>query len=236
MSSVTHHGIGRWHPDQQVRLDLRRALGFTVLLIVALAVGRALLERHPALDPLHWVAYGCAAVVLVSGVAATRSASRELSRLAARRGGAPAATAMRLIVQIIGYLLTLMAVLTGLKIDLSQFLVGGALTGVVIGIAAQQSLASFFAGLVIQLNRPFRAGDYVRVHSGAVGGPHEGVVADVSLMYTTLSTHDGPLHIPNSALLTAAIAPEATPAPDPEVSAGQPPPPPVPQDPTQPGA
>ena len=38
-------------------------------------------------------------------------------------------------IQIVGYLFTLFAVFDVLNVDLSQFLVGGALTGVIIGIA-----------------------------------------------------------------------------------------------------
>jgi small-conductance mechanosensitive channel len=53
-------------------------------------------------------------------------------------------------------------------------------------------------------------GQRVRVVGGAVGA-QEGVVTSVGLVYTTLATDDGPLNIPNSALLGAAIGPAAAP-------------------------
>jgi hypothetical protein len=43
--------------------------------------------------------------------------------------------------------------------------------------------------------------------SGAINGPHTGVVVSAGLLYTMLETADGPLNIPNSALLAAAVGP-----------------------------
>ena len=99
------------------------------------------------------------------------------------------------------------AVLAVLNVDLSQFLVGGALTGVVLGIAAQQALGNFFAGLVLLLARPYRVADEVTVYSGAVNGPHGGTIADIGLLYTSLQVKHGLMKIPNSVLLGAAVGP-----------------------------
>src|SRR5690242_20246984 len=84
-----------------------------------------------------------------------------------------------------------------------QLLVGGALTGVIVGIAAQQPLSNLFAGLVLLITRPLAVGQWVRIHSGALGGPLEGSVIEMGLIYTTLSTEHEILHIPNSGLLNA---------------------------------
>ena len=46
---------------------------------------------------------------------------------------------------------------------------GGAITGVVVGIAAQQTLGNFFAGLVLLFARPYVPGQRVPVTSGAMG-------------------------------------------------------------------
>ena len=54
----------------------------------------------------------------------------------ATRSGA-AAGPLRFLVQVVGYLLVAIGVLDVVGVDLSQFLVGGAVTGVVIGIAAR---------------------------------------------------------------------------------------------------
>jgi small-conductance mechanosensitive channel len=114
---------------------------------------------------------------------------------------------VRLVVSIIGYVCVAIAMLETLGVNLSQVLVGGAVTGVIIGIAAQQSLGNVFAGLVMVVTRPFVVGDHVVIHSGGLGGPHEGRVGEMGLVYLTLETEVGLLRLPNSAVLNSAVAP-----------------------------
>jgi small-conductance mechanosensitive channel len=98
-------------------------------------------------------------------------------------------------------------------VPLHRLLLGGALTGVVIGIAAQQALGNVFAGLVLLVARPFNVGDAIRVRSGSLGGELTGTVTGMGLTYVTLSTADGALAVPNNALLASAIGrlPDPTP-------------------------
>jgi hypothetical protein len=86
--------------------------------------------------------------------------------------------------------------------------------GVIVGIAAQQSLANLFAGLVLMFAHPFRVGSHVRFRAGALGGQMEGFVSDVGLTYVRLETDDGPALLPNAQALAAAImtVPEHGPA------------------------
>jgi small-conductance mechanosensitive channel len=92
-------------------------------------------------------------------------------------------------------------------VNLANLLVGGAVTGVVVGIAAQQTLGNFFAGLVLLFARPYIPGQRVKIRSGALGGPFEGVITGSGLMYTNIDTAEGPISIPNSALLASAVGP-----------------------------
>lgn len=98
---------------------------------------------------------------------------------------------------------TISLYLLGIRPD--KLLVGGAVTGVLIGIAAQQSLANLFAGLVLLFASPFRVGDHVRFRAGALSGEIEGVVTDLSLAYVRLQTAQGPMLLPNSQALAAAV-------------------------------
>jgi small-conductance mechanosensitive channel len=86
-----------------------------------------------------------------------------------------------------------------------QLLVGGAVTGVLLGIAAQQSLSNVFAGLVLLFASPFRVGDRVRFRAGALSGEIEGIVTDLSLTYVRLETEEGQILLPNSQALNAAV-------------------------------
>lgn len=59
---------------------------------------------------------------------------------------------------------------------------------IVIGLAAQSTLANFIAGLSLIFYRPFRLGDRIQVN--APTGLETGIVEDVSLGYTVLQTFD----------------------------------------------
>jgi small-conductance mechanosensitive channel len=98
---------------------------------------------------------------------------------------------------------TISLYLLGVKPD--KLLVGGAVTGVLLGIAAQQSLGNLFAGLVLLFAGPFRVGDHVRFRAGALSGEIEGVVTDLSLAYVRLDTAQGQMLLPNSQALAAAV-------------------------------
>jgi small-conductance mechanosensitive channel len=125
---------------------------------------------------------------------------------------------------IVRYVLLLAGVFTVLASSLAllgvsprQLLVGGAVTGVLLGIAAQQSLGNVFAGLVLLFASPFRVGDRVRFRAGALSGQIEGVVTDLSLTYVSVQTDEGRVLLPNSQVLAAAVmlVPEVTNAPAP---------------------
>ncbi len=148
-------------------------------------------------------------VSAVSGLVAVRSAAHEVAGLVQPRGGPAAAGAVRLLVLVAGCLLEAVVVLGLLQVPVERLLLSGAITGVALGIAAQQSLSNAFAGLVLLIARPFVIGEQVTVRGGPLGGPYDGQVAAIGLLYTTLLTTEGPLHLPNSGLLAAATGPRA---------------------------
>ena len=92
-----------------------------------------------------------------------------------------------------------------LAVPVQHLLIGGALAGVILGIAVQQALGNLFAGLVLLLARPFTVGERVRVRAGSLAGIFEGLVISVSLAYVTIETDDGPINVPNSVMVAAGI-------------------------------
>jgi small conductance mechanosensitive channel len=88
---------------------------------------------------------------------------------------------------------TSIAVVLGLwKVDLTGLLVGAGFLGIVVGMAARQTLGSVLAGFVLMFARPFEIGDWVVV------GDYEGVVTDISIVNTRVQTFDGEyVMIPN---------------------------------------
>jgi small-conductance mechanosensitive channel len=110
-------------------------------------------------------------------------------------------------------------------------LLGGALTSVFVGIAAQQSLSNVFAGMVLLLARPFRVGDTIMLRAGALGGELTGTVTDIGITYVRLDTGGSVMSVPNSQVLNAVVGPQ----PQPHPPAAVPVSPPEDDQPTPPG-
>ncbi len=114
---------------------------------------------------------------------------------------------VRYVTILIGLSVVILVALSMLGFGVAQLVVGGAVTGVLITIAAQQSLSNLFAGVMLQFAQPFRVGDQVRIRSGALAGTIEGTVVDLSITYVRLDTDDGTILLPNSQVLAAAVSP-----------------------------
>jgi small-conductance mechanosensitive channel len=225
--------------DVRTRPNLKRAIPAVLVALASFGFGDhlggfartrdttfAMFDRTLSLSKgqVSVLVLGLSVVFLVAGVIATRSVAGELGRVSEARGGVAAGSAVRLICVIGGYGIVALAVLSLLRVNLANLLVGGAVTGVVVGIAAQQTLGNFFAGLVLLFARPYVPGQRVKIRSGAMGGPFDGVILGAGLMYTVIDTDEGVISMPNSGLLAAAIGPSdgpaevAEPAPAPSAS------------------
>ena len=158
------------------------------------------------------VVVGSAAFLVFGLIAALGISAQVRSGLQPVVGQAHAGV-IRYVLVLIGFFTILTTTLLIGRIPVSQLLVGGAITGVLLGIAAQQSLANLFAGLVLLFARPFRVGDRVRFRSGALSGQIEGTVTDISLTYVRLDTEEGRVLLPNAQALAAAVVlvPDPTP-------------------------
>jgi small-conductance mechanosensitive channel len=97
-------------------------------------------------------------------------------------------------------------------LDPRTLAVGGAITAVVLGLAAQQTMGNLIAGLVLISVRPFKVGDRVRLQAGALAGQVEGVVASLGLLYTTFAQGQDSIMVPNNVVLSAAVVPLREPA------------------------
>ena len=194
--------------EERIRPNFRKAVLAGLVALAALVVGNVLGDIHSDSLDDKLIAISCAVGVLVLGVIATRSAASEVERVTAARAGATASTPLRVVCLLIGYVTVILGALDVIDVPLGHLLVGGAVTGVIIGIAAQQALGNLFAGLVLLLSRPYVPGERILIRSGALGGPLEGMVTSVGLLYTTLRGNDGIIiNIPNAGLLAAAVGP-----------------------------
>lgn len=76
----------------------------------------------------------------------------------------------------------------GLRALGTALLAGVSVVGIVLGVAAQNTLGNAIAGLALLVYRPFQVGDRLQVQAPA--GPETGVVESVTLGYTVLVTFD----------------------------------------------
>jgi hypothetical protein len=196
--------------DAMHRPDFRRAIVCGVIALAAPGVVlwlKTIRATHLSAQ-IAW--YACIGACALFGVIAVRSAANEVGRMVRPRGGPGVAGVLRLLITLAGYIAVLATVLDMLGVQLGNLLLSGAITGVIVGIAAQQSLGNAFAGLVLLFSRPFAVGDTITVSSGALGGEHRGEVVAITMMFTVLETKDGPLSLPNSGVLAAATSRRTT--------------------------
>jgi small-conductance mechanosensitive channel len=188
------------------RSHLTLAAFALVVAIVAFSVSGALGDIHGTLRE-KLIAFGAGALFVVASVVATRAAATEVYEVVGLRTGPRHAGVLRWMVMVVGYLILLITALGLFAVPVKQLIVGGALTGVIVGIAAQQALGNVFAGVVLLIARPFSVGDAIRIKAGNLGGVTEGTVSAMGMTYVTLLTDEGPVSMPNSGVLAAAVGP-----------------------------
>jgi len=104
------------------------------------------------------------------------------------------------------YVILGLGVLSALNINLNGLLAAGAVLGVVVGVAAQTSLSSVFAGIVLLMARPFTVGSWIHLRTYLFGGyDFSGVVTQIGVVYTTMDVGGRLVRIPNSAALASAL-------------------------------
>ncbi len=200
--------------ESHVRPDFRKALACALTAVIALVVGHLIGGPHARHVHVRIAVYICAVLMVGFGALATRLFAAEIARVSEARSGAATATPLRVFTLLVGYLAVVLSAFDLLDVPIEHLLVGGAVTGIIVGIAAQQSLGNVFAGLVLLFARPYVPGERILVRSGALGGPFEGTVTTVGLLYTTMSIDGATVNLPNSGLLAAAVGPAPVPPPD----------------------
>ena len=95
-----------------------------------------------------------------------------------------------------------LVVLQTLGYSISGVLAFGGIGGIAVGFAAKDLLANFFGGLMIFLDRPFTAGDWIRSPDREI----EGTVEHVGWRLTIIRTFDKrPLYIPNAVFANISV-------------------------------
>lgn len=100
-------------------------------------------------------------------------------------------------------------ILTIWKISLTPLFASAGIVGIAIALAAKDTLANFFGGISIFLDRTYKLGDYIIVDSG-----ERGEVVEIGIRSTRIKTRDDVMiTIPNSILANSKIINESAPIP-----------------------
>ncbi len=94
-------------------------------------------------------------------------------------------------------------------VDLTPLFASAGIAGIAVALAAKDTLANFFGGISIFVDRVFAVGDYI-----IIDDTDRGEVVDIGIRSTRIKTRDDVLiTIPNSILANAKIVNESAPQP-----------------------
>ncbi|NHX35995.1 MULTISPECIES: mechanosensitive ion channel family protein [Halolamina] len=165
------------------------ATALTAMFLVTVWRAGWLLEQGFAqIDPSRQqvVAIVLSGVIFVAAYLLTRFTKNSIRRLSKERGAITdhQQEVAHHIVQLLIFGLAVLVVLGIWRVDPSQLLLGAGAAGIVIGLAARQTLGAVLAGFVVLFSRPFDLGDWVII------GDEEGIVTDISVFNTQIRTFD----------------------------------------------
>ena len=127
-------------------------------------------------------------VILAIAIALTRLVRKSFKKLQSmRKISSIFGTLMRKVLNAIIWVVAAVFILQDFGVDLTPVIAGLGISGVILGFALQETIASFFSGFIIAVKRPFEIGDYV-----SIGGT-EGTVKTMDIMGVSLATGDNKL-------------------------------------------
>lgn len=147
------------------------------------------------------VAIVCAALVLIIGLKLSKFLVKRLGKTKGiqKMDSSAAALILNGIKLLLNALVVVIAVQI-LGVPSATIIAAIGSCGLAIGLALQGGLSNFAGGVMIMIFKPFHIGDYIVTGSG------EGVVEEISLFYTKLTTVDNKsVNIPNSALSSSTV-------------------------------
>jgi small-conductance mechanosensitive channel len=206
------HGWARAHPAALAlgrrlsRRAVKRARIKSVVLLVLLA-GVLAVYHFSVFGDAAGVRWIIAAAVVVLGWELARDIERALAPPLFGRLEPGTAGTIDFLLRLLTVAVAVVVALRIAGITPQTLALGGAVTAVIVGLAAQQTIGHLIAGTVLLTAHPFRVGERVRLQGGAIAGTLEGKVSTLGLLYTTFSSGGDVILVPNAVLLNIAIVP-----------------------------
>jgi len=201
--ALYRHGITRlllWSlkaDAARAQVAVRRLKGPYALMMAALSANILSIETDPTVD--WWLAALAVPAVVFFAIEVLRRVFVDV--IATSRSGTPVPKILKDIVFGLLYLAAGIACLGSVfKVDIAPFLTTSAILSVVLGLALQDTLGNLFAGIAINLDRPFSIGDWVEVDGT------RGTVLEISWRATKIVTPQQHLIVvPNSQIAKVRV-------------------------------
>lgn len=188
--------------------------GIIIILAVVLSY---FTDYYLKLDNLtKYIIYAHALFVVIIGVIVIELITAAIRKRTASRNSE--AKVLGDLFQVIAYVILLIILLGALGINITGLLVGAGFLGIVLGLAAQNTVGNLLAGLELIISRPFKVGELVTISTWQYGlipptYQHDiiipgftGTVSKIGLMYTEMLSDVGvPIVIPNNVMNQAVI-------------------------------
>ena len=167
---------------------------------------------------LQYDLFTYAVLVAVAGIALIYVASLSIEGYGAKKNAEKDYKALSGVFKMLAYAVLAIVILDMLKVNITGILVGAGFLGIVIGLAAQNTLGNLFAGVMLLYAKPFHSGDEIELSTWQYGliaqtYPHgniypgiNGKIDRIGVIYTTIIEKTGmPVFVPNSIVIQALI-------------------------------
>ena len=189
------------------RLTLALILLIVLASVFTVARDSSFINSIPARDR-QAIQWSLVLLWALTGVWTIRHLGRILTNITLRHNKSDVRVAMLIsrTFNAIGYAFVVVVGLHLLHIKVGSILVGGAVTGVIVGIGAQSTLSNLFAGLILFTLRPFSIGQTITIRTWMFSGiEYSGTVLDVNWYYTVLQDGTQRRILPNSSIIISVI-------------------------------
>lgn len=162
-----------------------------------------LVTQNPAVEFMdkHFGQWLLALIILAMGYPAIRILNRYIVRIFEKLDlDETIEMFIQRVISVFLWLVLITLVLDNLGVDITGFVAAFGIVGLAIAFAAQDTISNVFAGIFIMLDRPFKIGDRIMLHT-KIGSLYSswGDVVEIGLRTTKVRSTDGViLTIPNN--------------------------------------
>ncbi len=199
-----------------MQLYKKRAIIGIIIIIIGLIISKTIDLYSKILDISNYLEWIHIALLLIIGIIVIQLISNTIKR---RTIKAKSETkVLGDLFQVIAYTILAIMLLNALHVNVTGILVGAGFLGIVVGLAAQNTVGNLIAGFELIASKPFSVGEKVTISTwqyGLIGPTYQhdtiipgfiGTVTKIGIMYTEMLGEDNtPIVIPNNIMNQAVV-------------------------------